>query len=199
MRILIKAGSSFRHLTLLAFALLASSTFLLSQTQASGNVALLVDGTSNIHDWDIRSDKGICQASYQVTDGVLTSMATLSFSIKAETLKSGKSAMDKNTYKALGTDKYPNISFTGTSSSVRSAGGNSYTVTVTGRLTISSVTKPVTLVSTCTLLGDQSLKGSGSYALKMTDFSVTPPSIMFGAIKTGDKVTIRYDFNLKSK
>lgn len=27
----------------------------------------------------------------------------------------------------------------------------------------------------------------------MTDFGITPPSVMFGAIKSGDAVTVKYD------
>ena len=34
---------------------------------------------------------------------------------------------------------------------------------------------------------------SGEKELKMTDFNVTPPTAMFGAIKSGDDITIKYD------
>ena len=34
---------------------------------------------------------------------------------------------------------------------------------------------------------------TGSYTLKMTDFSVKPPTAMFGTIKTGDEITVKFN------
>lgn len=168
-----------------------------AQMQASGGVSIIIDGTSNIHDWDMKSDKGQCVANYTINpSGVLTSLNTLNFNIKVETIKSEHTTMDNNAYKAMKSSKFPNISFVSTSSVIKQ-NGNTYTISTTGRLTISSVTKVVTLTANCTMGVDKSLKGNGAFKLKMTEYGVTPPSIMFGAIKTGDEVTIKYDFNLK--
>jgi len=200
MRTVILKGLGFSGLMLGILTFSSVFCSINAQVQSSGGVSIIIDGTSNIHDWDMKSDKGACLASYTIDDGgILTALNTLNFNLKAETLKSDHTAMDKNTYKAIGTGKYPNISFVSTSSSVKHNSGNSYTLTSTGRLTISSVTKNVTLVANCTLGSDQLLKGTGSYTLKMTDYNVTPPSIMFGAIKTGNVVTIKYDFSLRTK
>ena len=38
----------------------------------------------------------------------------------------------------------------------------------------------------------------GTYNLKMTDFELTPPSLMFGRIKVRDEVTVKFDLVLKS-
>jgi len=171
-----------------------------AQVKAHGAASIVMEGTSNIHDWEMKSDKGECNATYTLNEaGVLTSVSSVLFNIKAETLKSGKSAMDKNTYKALSTDKYPYISFSSSSVTVKHNGGSSYTLTAVGKLSISSGSRNVTLVANCSLTADKSLKGTGSYKIKMTDYNVTPPSIMFGAIKTGNEVTIKYDFLLRSK
>ena len=105
--------------------------------------------------------------------------------------------MDKNTYKAMNTDKYPNITFTASSAAVKSAGGSSYTVTAHGKLTIHGVAKDADITATCTVNGDKSITCSGSYKLNMTEFSVTPPSIMFGMIKVGDPITVKFNFTLK--
>ncbi|OYW17172.1 MAG: hypothetical protein B7Z54_08700 [Sphingobacteriales bacterium 12-47-4] len=189
-----------RNIFLILLLSVASLTKLSAQVQAHGATSIVIEGTSNIHDWEMKSDKGECNASYTLNSaGVLTSHNSLLFNIKAETLKSGKSAMDKNTYKAIGTEKYPYISFTSTSATVKHNGGNSYTITSAGKLTIASVTRQVTLVANCTLTADKSLRATGSYKIKMTDYNVTPPSIMFGAIKTGNEVTIKYDLTLKGR
>lgn len=189
-----------RNILLILVLSVASLSKLTAQVQAHGSASILIEGTSNIHDWEMKSDKGECSATYTLNAaGVLTTLNSFLFNMKAENLKSGKSAMDKNTYKAIGTDKYPYISFNSSSATVKHNGGNSYTITANGKLTISSVTRQVTLVANCTLAADKSLKGTGSYKLKMTDYNVTPPSIMFGAIKTGNEVTIKYDFTVKGR
>lgn len=189
-----------RHTFFLLLLCMASLTKLGAQVQANGAVSTRIEGTSNIHDWEMKSDKGECTATYTINPaGTLTALNSLLFNMKAETLKSGKSAMDKNTYKAIGTDKYPYISFNSTSATVKHNGGSSYTITSNGKLTIASVTRQVTLVANCTLTADKSLKGTGSYKIKMTDYNVTPPSIMFGTIKVGNDLTIHYDFTLKGR
>jgi hypothetical protein len=37
-----------------------------------------------------------------------------------------------------------------------------------------------------------------TYKFKMTDFNVPPVSIMLGAIKTGDGISVKYDLTLKA-
>src|SRR5688572_10944038 len=71
-----------------------------------------LNGTSNIHDWEMKAQQGISQANFTVNaNGQVTSLNSLSFSLPAANLKSGHSAMDKNTMKALNAEKNPSISF----------------------------------------------------------------------------------------
>ena len=74
--------------------------------QSSGGVKLTIEGTSNIHDWDMASKQGSCSAEFLFgPGGHLAGLSSLQFSVPAESLKSDKKAMDKNTYKALQTDE----------------------------------------------------------------------------------------------
>jgi len=167
--------------------------------QSLGGVKLVIEGTSNIHDWDMSSDKGTCTAIFEVNNsGIPTGLSTLNFSVPAESLKSEHKAMDKNTYKALATDKYSSISFVAASASVRPAGGSNYQLVAMGKLTISGVTKDVVLTAMGAMNPDKSITYSGSYQLKMTDFNVQPPTIMFGSIKTGNSITVKFNLVLKS-
>lgn len=167
--------------------------------QSNGGVKLTIEGTSNIHDWDMKSSKGSCTAEFLLNaSGQLTTLSTLHFTVPAESLKSEHKSMDKNTYKALNTDKYNAISFTAGNAVVQSNGKGGYVLTARGNLTISGVTRVVDLTATGTMNADKTITYTGSYKLKMTDYKVTPPTMMFGAIKTGDAITVKFDLVLQA-
>jgi hypothetical protein len=167
--------------------------------QSVGGVKLIIEGTSNVHDWNMKSDKGYCSSLFDIsTAGTLNGVSYLNFTVPAESLKSEHKGMDKNTYKALNTGKYSNISFTATSVTVKPAGTAGYFLTAHGRLTISGVSKEVVITATGTMNADKSISYTGSYKIKMTDYNVEPPSIMLGAIKTGEFVTVKFDLLLRS-
>lgn len=157
-----------------------------------------IDGTSNIHDWTMNSEKGNCNALFTIgANNALTAVSSLAFAVNVETLKSEHKAMDKNTYKAMNTDKNPAITFNAATATVKPAGGANYTVTAHGKLTINGTVKDVDITATCTVNADKSITCSGSYKLNMTQYNVTPPSIMFGMIKVGDPITVRFNFIMK--
>ena len=65
--------------------------------QSNGGVKIIIEGTSNIHDWDMKSDIGICTGIFDISNsGALTGMSALNFSVPAESLKSEHKAMDNN-------------------------------------------------------------------------------------------------------
>src|SRR5690606_24248016 len=70
-------------------------------TLKPGASVVKVDGTSNLHDWDITSTSQFGKLKADVSDGKLLEISLLEFELNPETLKSGKATMDKNTYKAL--------------------------------------------------------------------------------------------------
>lgn len=172
-----------------------------SQTtyQTAGPVKIKVQGTSNIHDWEMNTDKGNSTAVF-VTDanGVINGITSLTFTMPVESLKSEHSGMDKNAYKAMHTNKYASLTFTVLSATIKPA-GNNYQVFSKGRLTISGVSRDVDVTGIATVNADKSIALNGSYKLKMTSYNVTPPSIMLGAIKTGDDITVKFNLLYKAK
>jgi polyisoprenoid-binding protein YceI len=175
-----------------------TKTFSQTKYQPAGNVKITIEGTSNIHDWSMVSDKGICTGEIEINDaGALSGISAFSFSVPAESLKSEHKAMDKNTYKALNTNKYSTISFSVEIAGIKPSGTSGYILTTKGKLTISGVTKEIWLIANGVVNADKSISYSGSYKLKMKDFNVEPPSIMFGAIKTGNDVVVKFNLLLK--
>ena len=152
-------------------------------------------GTSNVHDWDMNASAANSEAVFTLgANDKLTAINSLSFTLPAKNLKSEHKAMDNNTYKALNTDKNPNITFVLTSAKVTPASGNNYDVAGHGRLTVAGTTREVNLTATTTYNpADKSFTVSGSKKMKMTDFKIQPVTALFGTIKTGDDITINYN------
>ncbi|MFM8346868.1 MAG: YceI family protein [Bacteroidota bacterium] len=151
----------------------------------TGNVTISIAGTSTLHNWEMTSSAGNCQAVFTVgRDGKLEAVHSASFSTPAESLKSGKGPMDHNAYKALKTNQFKDISF-------RLANGevNGKTIRCKGDLTIAGNTKHVDLEADW-ILNEKSTVLRLVKTIRMTDFEVEPPSFMFGTVTTGDEITI---------
>jgi len=156
-----------------------------------------VTGTSTLHDWEMKSSKGQFDANITVAKDKLV-FTGLSFNFPAESLKSGHGAMDKNTYKALNTSKNPTISFVLTSGNVTSTGTNTYLLKGMGKLTIAGTTLVTDLETTLKYNPtDKSFTCTGTKKFKMSEYGVKPPTVMMGAIKTGDAIAISYNLTIK--
>jgi len=161
------------------------------------NVALTVSGTSTLHDWDMKSNQGSCDATFSFnTAGSISGLTVLSFVTPATALKSGHDAMDKNAYKALKTDKATSISYTSTTATVTAIDATDYLVKSTGKLTIAGATLDAEVSATCKVNADKSITVMGSKKISMKDFSMSAPSFMMGTIKTGNDITIKFDLKM---
>jgi polyisoprenoid-binding protein YceI len=185
----------------LASLLLAAMTAAVNaQTKYHASYSkVAINGTSTLHDWDMASSKASCDVAF-VFDGSnnITGLSSLVFEVQAQSLKSDHSGMDKNAYKALNADKYPDISFVSNYANIKPNGANSYVVSAKGKLTISGVTKDVWLAGVTTVNpADMSVQTVGSLKIKMSEYNVEAPTFMFGAMKTGDEITVKFNVDLK--
>lgn len=172
-----------------------SLPILAQQAYTSSSTTTVIKGTSTLHDWDMKSTNGNTQATFTVENGEITGITALTFTVNAETLKSSKSGLDKNAYKALNTGKHKNIIYKMTSGTVAKS-GSSYTIRTNGTLTIAGTSKALNLTTTATLNSDQSISVKGATKFEMSNYGVTPPTVMMGTIKTGDAITIDYNAKL---
>jgi len=159
----------------------------------------VIEGTSNIHDWELISPKAACTMQLTMDpSGKLSAIGNVQYVIQVNTLKSKHgSQMDNNAYKAMDAEGHPTIRFNGATGTVKSSGANVYLVTVPGKLSISSGTRDVVLSATLKVNPDRSVSIEGTQKLKTTDYNVKAISIMLGAIKTSPDVTIKYSMNAK--
>ena len=176
-------------LTILFSSLFAIQSVTAQTYSLNNNTSFLeVHGTSSLHDWHVDAEEQ--SGKIEITNTEDLEIKSLSFSVKAESLKSGKSSMDNNTYKALNTDDYKTIDFKLNSvKQVEKIKENSFKVSVLGNMTISGVTKTITLELTIKLDGTKVLI-EGEKSILMTDYGIDPPKALLGTIKTGNKINI---------
>ncbi len=152
-----------------------------------------LSGTSTLHDWEMDALSTTGEAKFMLKSGSddLVSIKSLSFSLHVKDLKSDSEGLNKNAYKALKSDKYKNIHYQLTSSIISSQ-NDGYLIKSNGKLTIAGITKDIEMLAYCEINDDGSITFIGSHKLNMTDYNVEPPSFMFGAMKTGDAITLNF-------
>lgn len=184
-----------KTLSILTLILLPGLHSLYAQTNYTINnlATVSVEGTSTMHDWTMETAKVTGKAGFILNGDEITGIRSLSVTIPAESLKSGKGAMDKNAYKALKTDDHKEIGFILGKVNKIEKSGDKFILTTEGKLTIAGATKNVQLTATALPKSNGDLQCTGSTTIKMTDYQVEPPSFMFGSVKTGDQITIAFD------
>jgi polyisoprenoid-binding protein YceI len=155
------------------------------------NHDIVIEGTSNIHDWEMDVEKvdGFIQFN---TDNDFN-INDISLSIPVKSLKSGKGKMDSNTYEALKEKKNSHIRFSFIeTTSIEKTGVSTYKAIVKGNLSIAGTTQ---IVSIPLIINTDKKNLTANYNLKMTDYNVSPPTAVFGTIKTGDSVQLNFNLN----
>lgn len=183
----------FKFLMLIAFALISADTPQNTYTIAKG-YAVTIHGTSNLHNWT--ETVGTVTGSSNVStnsDGSFN-MESLTIKIEVRSIKSSEGgAMNNNTYKALKADADPEITFTLTTplKSIKTT-ANAIAVSANGNMTIAGVTRQVIMQVKVSMPQKGVMEFEGTQAIKMTDYGVNPPTALFGALKTGDNITITF-------
>jgi hypothetical protein len=165
--------------------------------RSPATAALKVLGDSSLHKWEAKATQldisgGLLPAKGSLLEQLKAgALQSLTVSVAVEGLKSTEGAgMDHNLFKAMDSAHFAGIQFQLKSYAVQGA-----TVTAQGSLTIHGVTKAIELKGFLNSR-DNKVSVSGSYDLKMSDYSVKPPVMMLGTVRVADKVTITYDYDL---
>ena len=156
-----------------------------------------LSGTSTLHNWAMSTKEFKGDAQLGMVSEKITSLKSLTFSLAVLDLKSDKKGLDKNAYKALKAGQYKYISYTLLSATLSHESGNKFQIKAQGHLSIADVTKEVDMDVFCVVNKDATITCTGSNLLAMSDYQITPPSFMMGAMKTGDAITL--DFTIVYK
>jgi len=163
---------------------------------------LWIDGTSTIRSFTCRAGEVNAVVEVSGANAIPTLLAgekgvkAVQVTVPAEKLDCGNGKMNDHMRNALKVTESPTITFTLTTYDVaKNADGISGTIN--GTLDLGGVKKPIALQATGASEGGM-LHINGVYELRMTDYGLKPPSLMFGRIKVGETVKVGFDLLLKS-
>ncbi len=174
---------------------------------------VLIEGTSSIHDWTVKG--AIIGGFFEVEPAFLTTQpvppnwtnqatAEVQVRIPVRSLRSqtlvGASKMDEIMQEAMRMRENPDILYrlgTMKAREMPSQPNAPVRFDTFGELTVAGVTNAIDIEVQLDRLETNRIRFSGTKTLKMTDFKIAPPSPKLPGmdfIKTGDEVTIRFEW-----
>lgn len=198
-------------LSAVLFALAAaSSAQTLVRFESQPGSKMRMDGTSTIHAWHAESmliggfielDAALVEEPDKVKPGKVAGKGETFIAVRSLKCSSGK-AMDAVMQEAMNEKENPRITFKLIELTLKEVKGTVVNFDAKGTLTVSGVTKDITVPVTMLRRVDQSrITFSGATALKMTDFKIKPPApaSALGLIKTGDDVKFTFEWAVGKK
>ena len=184
-----------------------------------GNLKMRIEGTSNIHDWQVEGS--IIGGYLEVGPGFPVEPGQAATPGKVEAKgeayipvrslfsieKDGKKysdKMDEVMYEKMKSQENPRIIFKLNELTLKETAKSKeapYVFEAKGDLAVGGVTKTITMPVNITPLGENKIKITGTTTVKMTDFKIDPPApkIALGMIKTGDDVKLIFDWMVAQK
>ncbi|HEY3134112.1 MAG TPA: YceI family protein [Gemmatimonadaceae bacterium] len=164
---------------------------------------LTIEGTSTLHDFHCKTDK--INAYVDVDPGytkdltkVARPIAAVKVNIVVKTLACGNGQMDRNMYNTLKADENELIKYTLSGYDILdgTASPSSFVANTSGTLVIAGKERPIAMQVSAERTSDGKAVARGEQTLRMSDFGIEPPSFMFGRLKVGDQIKVK--FNLKA-
>ena len=183
-----------KTIKLIVLTAILTTVSLQANAQRNYNVARAifeVAGTSNVHDWVMKSTEGNGTVNLTITDSKIADINNLTITLLAESLKSSKTSMDDVAYETLDTKTYKNIKYILKSASKI----NETTWNLIGTYTIAGTSKDYrTQVSITANNGTFILKGSNQ--ITFADFGMSPPTAALGVVRAGKELTLIFNITL---
>ncbi|MEO0556285.1 MAG: YceI family protein [Bacteroidota bacterium] len=159
----------------------------MSQIKLDGEKSkLTVTGTSSLHDWEM--DVNEFKVSGDISDSKISNLLV---EVTSESLKSGKSTMDKKAHDAVQSKDYPFIKFSASTLSLSSG-----QIQGPGILEIGGEKRDMNFQAEIVHETSTEMQLKGALSFKLTDFNIAPPTALFATLKTGDEVQVNYEIYL---
>lgn len=156
-----------------------------------------VDGTSNKNDWTVKATQLSGFVNLRVK-GDMLEIAGGGFTVVAKSLVSEHGViMDRLMQGALKSAAHPDIVYELGSATATPQPPGKYAVATQGRVTIAGVTKDVAQTVMAERLPGGQLRFTGSQPVLMSEYGMTPPTAMFGALRTGNRVVVNFELVVK--
>jgi polyisoprenoid-binding protein YceI len=198
-----------RHIAaaaLLALIGTAASAQETARVAVSPSSKLWIEGTSNLHGWTCKAEKMDATidldvaAAVQLNSAPPKALKRVSVKVPVKSLKCGHGGMDDNLYKALNADQTAEISYIlATFEAAPGETKDTFTLHTIGTLTVAGKENKISMDVTATRAPDGTVKAVGMVPIKMTDYGITPPTAIFGRLKTGDEVKINFELTVGAK
>jgi polyisoprenoid-binding protein YceI len=194
--------------TLMASALL-SLTAPLASAQSNSAVRLqlepgseiTLEGTSTLHAFHCKTNK--LNAYVDVDPGYATDLTkvarpivSVQVNIVVKTLTCGNTTMDNNMYATLKADENQIIKYRLSGYDIVDGSATGFAANTKGTLTIAGKEKAIDFRVSASRLAEGKATAEGEESLLLTDFGIEPPSFMFGRLKVGNEIKVK--FNLKA-
>jgi polyisoprenoid-binding protein YceI len=163
----------------------------------SGEYAVTIDGTSNLRDWKEKVGAVTGDMTAVVNEDGSVDLTTIRICMKVLSIKSDMGrVMDNKTYEALKAGTYPEILFTvNTPMRLVQVRDCRTVITIKGELALAGVSRPVTMLVKTFEVRQGTLSFEGSQRINMSDYGVKPPTALFGTMRAGPDITIRFKTN----
>ena len=166
---------------------------------------LWIEGTSTLHEWSTRTDSiglvfriagGTARpADAHGLEALIRAQGVhgVVVDVPVHSLRSKEAKLDRNLWRAMRTDEYPNVHFvlSGYAPGPVRNGSDTLAVRAKGTLTICGRARPIELEALAHADGG-GLWLVGSEELLMTDYDIKPPTMMMGTIRTGNRIQVHY-------
>lgn len=178
-------------LILLAFVG-ASLGYAQIQTYRSLEISkIVIKGTSSLHDWQMEAKSFTSQIFVLQSSSSSLELAKINFELPVSSLKSEHSKMDANAYEALKSDRFPNILFESNENQHLTIDAGKINGIISGFIEIAGVKKEIQLQVRGIQDDSNNFSFEFDYFVHLEDFSIKPPSFMFGAVTTGSDVQVQ--------
>ncbi|MEX0600471.1 MAG: YceI family protein [Rhodothermales bacterium] len=148
-----------------------------------------VDGTSTVHDWTCDVGEVDGNVTLDAETGAVSKAAV---TVASSSIECDSRTMNRKVAEALAIDDFPVIRYTLSTADVMSS-GEELRIDAVGTLELAGASKEMS----SSLVGQPASEGgyvfTGTLPITMSTFDIDPPTAMFGALKTGDDVTVRFE------
>lgn len=164
---------------------------------------LWVEGTSTIKPFQCSVPNftiSVKSTGTGAVDAVLAgqkAVKTVELTVPAAKIECGNGTMNDHMRTALKAEENPTIKFALASYEVAKAGA-SVKGTMRGTLALGGAEHPIDVAAVATDAGNGAMRIVGAYDVALSEFDLKRPSLMFGRIKVGDKVQVKFDFVFKN-
>ncbi|GAB2764682.1 YceI family protein [Salinimicrobium soli] len=153
---------------------------------------LQVEGSSTLHDWEMKAEKMEGKLTAEFQDEELQNITFLQLLIDAQNLRGEKEGMNEDAHEALQTDLYKHIQYDLQNLKDLNCNTSDCTGTIEGYLTVAGNRKPVP-VEIEIKIHDNRIILSGSKDLEMSYFGIEPPKALFGLLKADNAVNVTFN------